>query len=337
MVRHLRYFLVVADELHVGHAADRIGIAQPALSQRIRRLEDELDARLFDRTSRGLLLTPAGEVLRSEAQDLLDRFDRVRTQVGRAHRGEIGTLRVGVPPQVSGRALATALDAFGRAEPGLGLDLREAATAEQLRLLADRELDAGLVHQPVDAGELVVGPTVPIPLGVVLPRSSALAGRTEIALADLTGHGLVLAPRAAAPGHYDATLAACRDRGFDPVRVRHAANPELMLGLVLAGEGVAFDSGPVAQKEARVVWRPLAGDELSWQLSVVWPAERPHRAVHDLASALADGLRHDSHLGPEPPGPRRAAVEDPRRGPWTVVNRALHAERHDRAGRPAPG
>lgn len=97
-LRSLRYFLVVAEELHFGRAADRLGIAQPPLSQRIRRLETDLGARLFDRGSRHVELTEAGRILFAEARDLLAHWDRITTLVGKAGRGEIDALRAGVPP-----------------------------------------------------------------------------------------------------------------------------------------------------------------------------------------------------------------------------------------------
>lgn len=97
-LRQLRYFVAVAEELHFGRAAQRLGIAQPPLSQRIRRLETDLGARLFERDSRHVELTEAGQILLAEARDLLARWDRTKALVGKAHRGEIDALRVGVPP-----------------------------------------------------------------------------------------------------------------------------------------------------------------------------------------------------------------------------------------------
>ncbi|MFE7800553.1 LysR family transcriptional regulator [Nocardia sp. NPDC057440] len=309
-LRQLRYFIAVAEELHFGRAAERLGIAQPPLSQRIRKLEADLGARLFDRDSRRVALTEAGQILLAESRDLLARWERTTALVGKAHRGEIDALRVGVPPELAGRVLAAVLTAFESRD--IRVDLQELSTAEQLRLLADRQLDAGLLQHPVDMIGLETGPAVDTPLGVVLPRDSPLAVRSSLTLADLAGYGLVIFPRAAAPGLYDATLRTCWDHGFRPTSVQHARNPEFVLGMVLSGRGVAFDQGMVAQKEPRVVWRPLPEGTLSWRLSLAWPAAAPHPLVRELAELVANVVQGDGASRPAP------VQEIPQR-PWNVV------------------
>ncbi|MEV6830749.1 LysR substrate-binding domain-containing protein [Amycolatopsis sp. NPDC051102] len=301
--RSLRYFLVVAEELHFGRAAERLGIAQPPLSQRIKRLEAELNATLFER-GRRVTLTEAGEVLRAEARDLLSRWDRMTALVAKAERGETDALRAGVPPELPGRLLAAILTRFAGECPAVRLDLQELTTAEQARLLADRELDAGLLQLPVDVVGLDLGPAVDTPLGVVLPRDSPLARRTRLSLADLAGEGLVHAPRAAAPGSYDALLRTCWDHGFRPASIRHARNPEFVLGLVLAGHGVAFE--PDVRKEPRVVWRPLEGEVLRARTAFAWPSTSPHPQAAKLAGIAAEVLQDDgvSRLVPAPQHPR---------------------------------
>jgi DNA-binding transcriptional LysR family regulator len=302
-LRSLRYFLVVADELHFGRAAERLGIAQPPLSQRVKRLEAELGAKLFER-GRRVTLTEAGEVLRAEARELLSRWDRMTTLVAKAERGELDSLRAGVPPDLPGRVLAAVLTKFAAECPAVRLDLQELTTAEQARLLADRELDAGLLQLPVDVVGLDLGPVVDTPLGVVLPRDSPLARRAELTLADLAGEGLVHAPRAAAPGSYDALLRTCWDHGFRPAAIRHARNPEFVLGLVLAGHGVAFEPG--ARKEPRVVWRPLEGAVLRARMAFAWPSVSPHPQAATLGKIAAGILEDDgvSRIVPPSPGPR---------------------------------
>ncbi|MFE9578396.1 LysR substrate-binding domain-containing protein [Nocardia sp. NPDC006044] len=310
MLRQLRYFVAVAEELHFGRAAERLGIAQPPLSQRIRKLENDLGARLFDRDSRRVELTEAGQILLAESRDLLARWERATSLVGKAHRGEMDALRVGVPPELAGRVLAAILTAFESRE--VRVDLQELTTAEQVRLLADRQLDAGLLQHPVDVVGLELGPAVDTPVGVVLPRDSPLAVRSSLTLADLAGLGLVIFPRAAAPGLYDSTLRTCWEHGFKPTRVQHARNPEFVLGMVLSGRGIAFDQGMVAQKEPRVVWRPLPEGTLTWRLSLAWPAHAPHPLVPELAELIVRVVQGDGTSRP-------AAVQAAPHRPWNVV------------------
>ncbi|KUJ54574.1 hypothetical protein ACZ90_66370 [Streptomyces albus subsp. albus] len=300
LLRHLRYFQAVAEELHFGRAAERLGMAQPPLSQRIRGLEEELGTRLFDRNSRGVRLTTAGEVLLAESEELLALTERLRARVARAGRGAYGTLRVGVPPELPGRVLARILTAFAAEAPEVRLELRETGSAGALRMLADRELDTGLVLHPVEAGGaeraavvsglpagLVSGPMACLPLGVVVPRGSPLAGGAALPLTALAGQPLVLFPRDAAPGVYDATLGGCRAGGYRPPSVVHATSPETMLALVIAGRGIALAHAAVAQKEPRVVWAPLADSALAWRMSFVRPAKSPHPAAERLTAVAA--------------------------------------------------
>lgn len=293
-MKHLRYFLVLSEEQHFGRAAARLGMAQPPLSQRIRRLETELGVRLFDRGPRRVELTDAGRVFRTEAAAVLDRLDQAVDATRRADRGEIGSLRAGVPVDLPGSVLAGIVADFaGRRD--LRIDLRELTGEQQVRLLRDRELDVGIVPQPVDTAGVTTGTELVLPLGVVLPRDSPLAGRARLSLPELAGSGLVLFPREGAAGYYDAILDTCRANGFVPQTVHHARNPEFLLGLVLAGRGVAFDTGPVARKETRVVWRPLEPVAPQLRLAVLWPPGSRHPAAEAFTRAVDAVLR-----SPEP-------------------------------------
>lgn len=189
-----------------------------------------------------------------------------------------------MPPELPGRTLAAILTAFQAECPGVRLDLQELSSAEQVRLLSDRQLDAGLLQHPIDVVGLELGAAVDTPLGVVLPRDSPLAKRAELALADLAGQGLVIFPRATSPGLYDSLLRTCWEQDFRPSRIHHARNPEFVLGLVLAGQGVAFE--PLERKEPGVVWRPLAEGSLSMRMSFAWPASSAHPQAARL-SAIA--------------------------------------------------
>ncbi len=314
LVRHLRYFLVVAEELHFGRAAARLYMSQPPLSQRIRRLEQEYGVQLFDRSGGQVRLTPAGEVLVGEARDVLARVDRAGWLVRQAAAGRAGPLRVGVPPDTPGSVVAALAAAVATNLPDLHLDLRAATTTEQLHLLGHGGLDVGVLQHPVDTGDLVLGPVAEVPQGVVLSRRSPLAERTELTLADLAGHGLMLFPREAAPGLYDETIRVCGRYGFRPTRVRPAPNAEFLVGMVAAGDDVAFDGGTVAQKEPRVVWRPLAGTPLVWRLSAAWPAAPAHPAAPRLGAVIAQILSQGARPAAETTAP-------PADQPWDVLFR----------------
>ncbi|MCF6521781.1 LysR family transcriptional regulator [Streptomyces sp. JJ36] len=317
LLRHLRYFVVTGEELHFGRAAERLGIAQPPLSQRIRGLERELGVRLFDRSRRQVRLTAAGEVLLAEAQAVLGRVARMRELTARADAGTYGTLRVGVPPEIPGSVLGAVLTEFAAAAPDVRLELRELAGTEQTRLLGDRRLDAGLVPPPVDpGGGLASGPEIDFPLGVVVPRGSPLAGAADVPLAELAGESLVTFPREVSPGLYDAVLAACREAGFHPAELPTAHSPEVMLGLVIAGYGVAFSHPAIARKEPRVVWRRAAPRAPEWRLVFAWPERGAHPAVPLLVRTATRVLRADG-AGDPPAGD--AAPPDAAPRPWNVV------------------
>src|ERR1700754_2506020 len=169
LARHLRQFLVVAEELHFGRAAERLGIAQPPLSQTIQRLERELGVALFDRSRRQVTLTVAGRLLTAEAAALLAAEERVRVVMRKVRDGLLGTLRAGVPPELPAVTLQALLAGLADRAPGLDVDLHELTSAEQLRGLAEARLDVGMVHHPVDLSDgLLSGPVVGVRLGVVL-------------------------------------------------------------------------------------------------------------------------------------------------------------------------
>ncbi|WP_308207677.1 LysR family transcriptional regulator [Actinomadura madurae] len=171
LVGHLRCFVVVAEELHFGRAAERLGMAQPPLSQRIQRLEKELGVRLFDRSSRRVRLTAPGGLLLEEARDILVRVDRVYSVAERARLGELGTVRAGLPSDLAGPIVAALIAAFRERRPDLRLDLRETGTTEQVRALAEGALDAGVVRHPCDGRDLELGPMLAQPLGVLVPAA----------------------------------------------------------------------------------------------------------------------------------------------------------------------
>nr|WP_075927332.1 LysR family transcriptional regulator [Nocardiopsis sp. CNR-923] len=173
--RHLRYFLVVAREGHFGDAAAELGIAQPALSQSVRRLEAELGVALFDRSRRRVRLTPAGRLLVDQAREVVAGQARLRETMRRVRDGEVGSLRVGVPPGTSALALRGLLDGMAGEAPEVTVDVGAMTGAEVVRALGQGSVDTGLVTAPFDGSGLVGEPVHRVEVGVAVPRGAPLA------------------------------------------------------------------------------------------------------------------------------------------------------------------
>ena len=289
LLRHLQYFVVVAEELHFGRAADRLHMAQPPLSQRIRGLERELGVQLFARTSRRVALTPAGRVLLDEARGLLAGAEQVRALMQQVRDGRLGELRAALPPGLRPSVLAGILNAFRDVRPHVRLDVREAPSSEQLRALHDGALDVALLLHPVLDPQILTGPVLEKELGVLVPVDSDLARQAEVDLGGLGDRALVLSPRAAAPEAYDELLATCRAYGFVPGDVHQAVRQEFGLGLVLAGDAVAFGEQPEYERDA-VTWRPLVGRPLRLAVSTAWRADAAASAVAAYTDVVVETL-----------------------------------------------
>ncbi|MEV0990834.1 LysR family transcriptional regulator [Streptomyces sp. NPDC049949] len=305
IVGHVRCFVAVAEERHFGRAAVRLGMAQPPLSQRIQRLEKELGLRLFERTSRSVTLTQGGTLLLDDARALLARTDTFLAGAARIRDGHSGLLRAALPSGIAGEPVAEILAALDRYQPGLEVELHELSTTEQLARLASHELDTGLIHHPCNTTGLELGPVLRRELGVLLPPASPLAAREEVPLSALTGHDLILFPRADAPALYDELLTTCTRGGYTPGTVRHGQGDNFVRGLLHSVNAIAFTPpGPAQPADGRVpgiVWRPLAGAPLAWRFSAAWPKDRDSAAVTAFADAALNVLRNTTGVSADQP------------------------------------
>ena len=245
-LRHLRYFVAVADELHFGRAAERLGMSQPPLSQQIRQLEREMDVRLFLRDSRRVELTEAGRAFLAEARAILERVDAAIEQARRAQRGETGELRIGMTratplsPQIPG-----AIFAFRRQAPAVRLHLLEMNTLQQIDALLDRRLDLGIIRRRALPEALVSRPLFRDPLAAVLredhPALAALdLQRPALPLRRLAQEPFVTFARSAGAGIHDQVIALCSRAGFAPRIAQEAHESSTIIGLVSAGLGVSI-------------------------------------------------------------------------------------------------
>jgi DNA-binding transcriptional LysR family regulator len=242
-LRHLRYFVAVAEERHVTRAAERLGIQQPPLSQQIRALEAELQVQLFRRKPRGVELTEAGEALFADAQAILARVDQAVGAAQRAARGETGRLAVGFTSSASFHpAVPRLIRHYREAFPLVALTLEESGTGELVEALTAGRLDAAFVRSPIGAAAgIAVDAVIEEPMVAVLPAGHPLAGAAEpLALAALAGETFILYRRPLGPGLYDAIIAACQRAGFSPTIGQEAPRMLATLSLVAAGLGITL-------------------------------------------------------------------------------------------------
>ena len=273
-LRHLRYFVAVAEELHFGRAAQRLRIAQPPLSRQIRDLERELGTALFERVARGVELTAAGRAFLPQARLTLTQADRAQRTAQRAAQGEIGRLRVGFAEAATfSDTLPNVLGFFRMHLPHIGLSLFEMDAAQQEDAFRDGRIDLGLLQSlPADADRwLHVEVVYTDAMVAALPETHRLAVRPRLALADLSAESFVFFPRSGAPTLYDDIIARCRASGFSPRVVQEAAGWHTLSGLVGAGVGGAFVPRSLSKiKRPGVVYRPVRDLGVDMTMSAAW-------------------------------------------------------------------
>lgn len=239
-LRHLRYFVAVAEELHFGRAAERLHITQPSLSQQIRRLESMIGVELFDRTGRTVELTPAGEALRVRVRRTFDDVEEAVTAARDADLGIIGSFSIGFIETAAIGIVPGAVRRFRDSHPRVGLTLKELPIREQTDGLITGALDLGFVRAEPGHGDLVVERVLEESFVVAIPVGHRLAGRRRLAPAEVVEEPLIVIEREEIPGLYDETMTIIREYG-SAVRVTQKATSVLaVLGLVAAGLGVAL-------------------------------------------------------------------------------------------------
>jgi LysR family transcriptional activator of glutamate synthase operon len=238
-VHQLAYFESVSRHLHFTRAAEELHVAQPSVSQQIRKLETELGTPLFHRMKRQVALTEAGKTFLPHARAVLRRLDEARLEVQELSGLRKGTLSVGAPPSVGTHLLPRALAVFSGRHPGIALAFREAGSRTLLTLLEEGELDLAVVIQPIRHPALETLPLLDEELLLAVPRKHCLAsGAGRVPLAELRNEPFVML-REGAYDLRDQTLAACRRAGFEPYVALDGGEMDSMLRFVAAGIGLA--------------------------------------------------------------------------------------------------
>ena len=293
-LRHLRYFVAVAEELHFRRAAERLYVAQPAVSEQIRKLEAELGVRLFDRTHRSVSLTKPGTALLVEARRVLRQADIAQLAARNAHESAGTRLRIGYVPDALPASVPHGLQELASTAPRVEVSLETGTTHQLIQAVRDERVDAVVVGLPAPAKGLRVTSLGHQPLVAALPAADPRGLEPGLTLARLDPERLVLLPREANPALHDAVLSVCRQAGLSPTLVE-AAEPrvEAILLAVAAGGGAALLPAAVTERYAAPGVRlvELAGAEPAFESAVLTRPETESLATHAFLRAVSYAAR----------------------------------------------
>lgn len=282
----LHAFTVLAEELHFGRAAARLGIAQPPLSQQVRRLEARVGYPLFTRAAGGVALTAAGEELLPAARrtlaDLTDALSATRAVGG----GRSGSLRIGFAASLALTVLPGLLRRFREEFPDVHLHIQEMTTAPQITALHNRDIDVGLLRAPSADAALDFKVVLTEPFVAILPAGHPLTAVRRVPLAQLAEAQFTLLPRHVGPGLYDQILGLCAEAGFTPRIAQHAVEWQTVCGLVEAGLGVSIAPASVRRIRLRgVAFRAIEPSVARTSVAAAWRKnDRNPLIAHLLAS-----------------------------------------------------
>jgi DNA-binding transcriptional LysR family regulator len=303
-LRHLRYFLAVAEELHFGRAAEHLHIVQPALSKQIAALEKELGVRLLERTKRRVELTDAGRAFLEDARNVLAQADLAADRARSAGRGDRGVLVVGFIPPALNSVLPPALNRYRGEHPDVRLVLRELTNRQAVDgVLADR-IHISFVRVPFDDHGLCCEPVYEEPVVLALPSDHPLTALEAVPLGALCDEAFVMIPRVQEPELHDYYIALCQEAGFSPHIVHEVNTTVVGVGLVASGVGVSFvPSSTRVMARTGVVYRPLRDPTPRFRMAAVWRRDadpllksflrtRPWSAPLDRSAQLDGRVRH---------------------------------------------
>ncbi|WP_420963753.1 LysR substrate-binding domain-containing protein [Brucella sp. IR073] len=275
-IRSLACFVAVAEELHFRRAAERVHITQPALSQRIRALEEEVGAALLERDRRQVSLTPAGAAFLEPARAAVANAMLAKSAAQRALRGETGRLRLGFTVIAFYGFLPAAVRVYRSRFPDVSVELTEVNSPSLERALASGELDLGILHPPLEMPSLNHQSLPPQKLVLALPVDHPLAARSTVRVAELRDQPFLIAPRRIGPNIYDRVIAHFRSEGVSPAIIQEATPMTTLIGLVSAGVGLGFvTEGLAAAGRPGVVFLTVEPPPPEVPVAAAWAGDRP--------------------------------------------------------------
>jgi DNA-binding transcriptional LysR family regulator len=272
-LRHLRYFVAVAEEEHIGRAAEHLEVAQPAVTRTVQQLERELGVTLLERRGRSVRLTATGRVFLTHARQALAEAEHAVRQARLAQSGRAGTLNVGfVETATYSGVLPAIFREFRARTPEVQLELHALNSVEQWRALDRETLDVGFVYyRPPDSQRLEWRAITTDRVVLAVPSEHKLARAPRVRLRDLRTEPFIWIPRSVSPGYYDAISEPLRRAGVELNVVQEAGRESTLLSLVSGGVGLSFVVAATRSRQPRdVVLRPVPDLNVTLSVEVVW-------------------------------------------------------------------
>ena len=284
-LRQLRYVVEVAQQRNFTRAAEHLHVAQQALSQQVKVVEDQLGVKLFNRTSRGVELTAAGDVFVEEARRVINAAERVVTRTQAAARGQTGTVRIAYTLTSVYDTLPAIVAWLGSAYPALAVHPREVFGGDVQTLLGEGRYDVAVCPRTTFSREYGRQELRWEPFVAALSETHPFAARTQLTLDELAGELFELWPREMAPGFYDAVVATCRDAGFEPRLDEHAAGSTVW-GSIAQGRGVGLVVRSLVEQLPRgITLVPLTDPAPVLRIDLIWHAETAGAAAECVQAA----------------------------------------------------
>ena len=293
-LRHLKYFIAVAEELNFSRAAERIFISQPALSRQIKSLENELGVVLFLRQSDGLILTEAGQTFLKQAKDILNLSNQAVQNLKADYSNKDEPLVIGYIPTILNTFLGQTLHQFGNTYPEVPVRLKEMPPNEQVKALREGAIDIAFMGNPPDEldAEFTVKCVKKVPIAALLPDRHLLADKPSINLAEIASEKFIGMSEETFPGRNDRIRDTCRCAGFIPNLHLFADSHASMIALVAAGQGVAImPQEAESLPHPQVVFMPLHHPIYYARSTAVWSQEKHSQSLDKYLQILFDYIQ----------------------------------------------
>ncbi|HEY3994176.1 MAG TPA: LysR family transcriptional regulator [Ktedonobacteraceae bacterium] len=292
-LRHLRYFVAVAEELHFARAAERLHMTQQPLSFQIKQLEEELGVTLFRRTTRRVELTDAGSALLTEVYAALAHLRQGIETARRAERGETGSLVIGYVSIALYNLVPPAVRLFRERFPDVQVTLRELCSPDLEEQLLEGAFDVGFAVRGMHVPELIYETVLCERATVAVPKNHPLGKQAQVPLCALAAEPFVMYERTQRSLIHDMVIAMCLQAGFSPNIVQEAASEQAVIGLVAAGVGVSLVSACLSGlRTDEVTYRPLIDPATSVEYAIVWKKENPSPFVKAFLNVARDVSQH---------------------------------------------